>query len=722
MANLVLSLLLLFDFLLILRCSISLGVQCCFSVLLYDRKTIYISTAAGLDRLLAHRTGDSALLEPAQHTISLLKPAREFRGSSDLALLKEQCQLRDISFHIQFKGKVNQKEKCRQLFVLCMTWDENQRAHAPAESTNLAGEQVDALIKLESHSSRELKPQASRIGTQVKLNGPDATPPSQKRKYHEIDGKTAVSRCTCDPAVDQELRRNMDNQDQNIKSKALKKILAGIVESGNEGYLVCYHHVRKVGGTLLGLRIKGFDQQELTARLVYLYHEFADLDEIKEDDDTHTWFRQGRRPAHEWDERAVYRFNPIKPKTFTFDWKSILDSISPDILPTWERDGNVILDGFFTWWWNIPADESMKSIGKILAIEFEMYQHHIRRSNDNSNLGWARNQLYSVGQQLMRQDPFYYILYACLRPDKQWRLISYPYYAKNAIPGDSTGFRHLDVNLPLLARKQHGINMIQGSVSITDEEPDDCTEIVPGMHRYTKQWHERVEKRGIELAGEVIRVEGRVLTKGDLAEFNTDWTPVPCKKGGVRVTQPSIPHGALGPCKRPRQTMLPWLVEIKENHVELEIAASGSWSKIAAASTNKVAPPSTPSGLSNNYKRIPYAFPAHVNVGGLGALSDALVGRVRWTDAGVIAERNIMLGDDRHKAMAFVERWRKRAVIQANEAFEHSVQAEKEAFGDKSYFLRKEQGRLDEPIVEDPLPKKQKGGRIGDYYKGQEFV
>ena len=54
---------------------------------------------------------------------------------------------------------------------------------------------------------------------------------------------------------------------------------------------------------------------------------------------------------------------------------------------------------------------------------------------------------YSIGQQLIRQDLVYYMLYAALRPDKQWRLVTYLYYAKYAVKGDSTYFRHIDLNV-----------------------------------------------------------------------------------------------------------------------------------------------------------------------------------------------------------------------------------------------------------------------------------
>jgi hypothetical protein len=38
----------------------------------------------------------------------------------------------------------------------------------------------------------------------------------------------------------------------------------------------------------------------------------------------------------------------------------------------------------------------------------------------------------------------YYAAYAALRPDKQWRLVSHPYYAKYAKEGDNTYFRPIN--------------------------------------------------------------------------------------------------------------------------------------------------------------------------------------------------------------------------------------------------------------------------------------
>jgi hypothetical protein len=47
-----------------------------------------------------------------------------------------------------------------------------------------------------------------------------------------------------------------------------------------------------------------------------------------------------------------------------------------------------------------------------------MYWYHLQRLNGRPNFGWLRNMFHSTGQQLMRQDPAYYTLYATLCPDK----------------------------------------------------------------------------------------------------------------------------------------------------------------------------------------------------------------------------------------------------------------------------------------------------------------
>jgi len=80
--------------------------------------------------------------------------------------------------------------------------------------------------------------------------------------------------------------------------------------------------------------------------------------------------------------------------------------------------------------------------------------------------------------------PWYYLLYVCLRPDHKYALHRYPYYAKLAEDKDKTIFRHIDVNPKHMEDTDLGINLIQGSTSLTDETEHTATIIVKGMHNH----------------------------------------------------------------------------------------------------------------------------------------------------------------------------------------------------------------------------------------------
>ncbi len=88
-------------------------------------------------------------------------------------------------------------------------------------------------------------------------------------------------------------------------------------------------------------------------------------------------------------------------------------------------------------------------------------------------MGWLRNYVYSIGQQLMRQDPSDWLLYCALRPDRHSRLVTHPYYVKIPVTEDNIEFRQIDVNVGevlITGRSQH---IIQPSLSLDDETQED---------------------------------------------------------------------------------------------------------------------------------------------------------------------------------------------------------------------------------------------------------
>ena len=61
------------------------------------------------------------------------------------------------------------------------------------------------------------------------------------------------------------------------------------------------------------------------------------------------------------------------------------------------------------------------------------------------------------------QDLFYWVLYVFLRPNRNWHLVSYPYYTKYDGPGDSTFFQHIDINVRSCSTSGCSAAIIEGS-------------------------------------------------------------------------------------------------------------------------------------------------------------------------------------------------------------------------------------------------------------------
>jgi len=492
---------------------------------------------------------------------------------------------------------------------------------------------------------------------------------------------------------------------------------------------VCYVHSKAMGGHV-GLRVKQLNGQQLEERLRYIHNNRLEIGRLKTSKDTFSWFRVKNRPARASDTLGPYKFkHEDLLADLDYDQQTVLDWIGGVDTAAWNEEGSVNIN-LFGWWFETE-------IGNIVLREFDAYRHHLREINGKSNYGWLRNMFYSIGQQLMRQDPVYYATYAALRPDKQWRLVSYPYYAKYAVKGDNTYFRHMDLNIPELLANARGCNMIQGSISLDNEDNSNCTVILPGMQYKLGQWWERVVERGQETDGFVHRITEQMFTREDAKVLGLDWKRVPCSRGEARITMPHLPHGADGPSTGTRRTMLPWLVGLQDDLTTLEVVEGGTWEMLSNAHRDMASPSATPSGLANRYGAIPYKFPAAVEITGLGPLSDALVCRRRWDSALVLRDRDILLSGSREEASKYVKAWREKAVAAAIEAFALVVQKEKQAFGEKSYYFHLD--RLErfglvfpevEPDEEDEVEEgeSKEGGAdfaeaaMGEVEEGQHFM
>ena len=182
-----------------------------------------------------------------------------------------------------------------------------------------------------------------------------------------------------------------------------------------------------------------------------------------------------------------------------------------------------------------------------------MFRHHLRLLNGRPNWGWLRTMVFGLTKQLVRQDLAYWMLYVALRPDRNHRLVSFPYYCKYVGEEDhNTSFRHIDISIPRYLESGRGENMIQGSLSLDDETAEDgCTVLVAGFHHHIAEWWKRVtarEQQGNQpqgIGGFVHNVD-KLYTAEDAATFG-ECKPVPCLRGQRRSTLAAFasPHGRL---------------------------------------------------------------------------------------------------------------------------------------------------------------------------------
>jgi len=319
------------------------------------------------------------------------------------------------------------------------------------------------------------------------------------------------------------------------------------MDKGND---VCFQHSKNIA-SLVGMQTRNLNTATVKERLRSYYQVILKntIGDLKINKGTYVWFRMTDRPNRPSDHLGPYKLIPKDADVFeiSLDDQARLCIYLGIDGKSWDRVESVVVDCFDSWTTQEYNGSRMDLAGgTILGVileEFEMYHAYLRLINKRSNYGWLRNMYYSLGQQVMRQDLKYYAFYYTLRPDQNTNLVLYPYYVKYAYEGDNTFFRHVDLNIRDLASSGRDTNMIQGTVSLDDESPDDYTMILPGMHKHIKEWEGALTAHGLSIGALVHRIQDSMFTSEDRRRFETEWISQPCRRGQVRVTLPHLRMG-----------------------------------------------------------------------------------------------------------------------------------------------------------------------------------
>lgn len=162
------------------------------------------------------------------------------------------------------------------------------------------------------------------------------------------------------------------------------------------------------------------------------------------------------------------------------------------------------------------------------------------------------------------------------------------------------------------------------------------------------------------------------------------------RAGGTRIALPS----ALPPpkrCERRCRVIHSGHLAIDDNHNLLEVNNYGHWSFLAGVYRDMLL-----MGKESRFE----VFPGTAALASSSALSDALVGRRRWTDPEVMAERDLILGPETNRQINWIHWYRQEAIEKVIRGFQHVKRAEREAFGLNSYFYKLEKHATDIPSAD----------------------
>lgn len=349
---------------------------------------------------------------------------------------------------------------------------------------------------------------------------------------------------------------------------------------------------------------------------------------------------------------------------------------------TFQRDGTV----------NIPIFVDMiddPDYHRFWLEEFAEGLWHQRERDGVPNRGWKRVTVYAVMQEKAGGDPVQYAVYNALRPDRAYRLISYPYYCKSTVPGDKTGFRHIDLNPTQAVQNGIGVNMIQGSLALSDEDEYNCTVLVKGMQKTEniQAWVEYLKDSRRGTKGPIANVNDCNLPKQLLEKLDLSWEGVPCKAGEIRVSHPLLPHGSTSPATSYRLNLLSWLTAVESNGMDLEVKGVGTWEQIRDARLTHTAPPATPSDYKNKFGPLPWCHEP-VKLADSWEVGKAISCGAPYQDMDVMQDVKLMLSGDAARVRPWLVDFRKAEKINVIRPFKRKVENEIERFGPRSFYRK----------------------------------
>ena len=129
----------------------------------------------------------------------------------------------------------------------------------------------------------------------------------------------------------------------------------------------------------------------------------------------------------------------------------------------------------------------------MVDFEFRIYQHY-SRDQSASKIGWLRNIIHSLTQQVIRIDLLHYIVIAYLSGGQTQRFIIYPYYCRSVNIGGIPSFFRINLDAKPIPVPLDPAYIL--SIAYVDPwDKNYSFSIIPRMHSRLTEQEELIEKR-----------------------------------------------------------------------------------------------------------------------------------------------------------------------------------------------------------------------------------
>ena len=212
---------------------------------------------------------------------------------------------------------------------------------------------------------------------------------------------------------------------------------------------------------------------------------------------------------------------------------------------------------------------------------------------------------------------------------------------------------------------------------------------LPKIHKYLSKWNKRVKYRtpaNEREKGQIFIPEDLDIDPLDMDHFNTRWESFNSQAGDMHFMHGLLPFIHKGPCESNVSVLFSCLMRIKDNGFDLEYPAYGTVWDVTSALRKQTSVVRCETFLESLGEDVYTGkFPPSLELTGLGAISDALVGRRDWEDPEVVGEVERLLGDNWQASELAVQDWIMKACERAVWTLRESFKRELYLYGKNSY-------------------------------------